>query len=187
MMDTGSGKSSADPVEAEMARMRAEVMANPRYHGLGENFQRFLDERGIVPERITPDSYSCCIGFSESEQKWYGWSHRGVCGFGVGSEVSKGDCAYHAPNPNDFLEDMRRFFDDEQYNDRTWAYHGDKNGELGVWIVQHLNQEVPNPKMRGRELRSFYAYPKKFGRGEWKAETLEDAKQMAIDYFEGVA
>jgi hypothetical protein len=24
------------------------------------------------------------LGFSEKEQKWYGWSHRGLCGFGIG-------------------------------------------------------------------------------------------------------
>lgn len=31
------------------------------------------------------------IGFSEKEQKWYGWSHRGRCGFEVGDEIEEGD------------------------------------------------------------------------------------------------
>jgi len=26
----------------------------------------------------------CSIGFNEEEQKWYGWSHRAACGFGIG-------------------------------------------------------------------------------------------------------
>ena len=34
------------------------------------------------------------IGFSETEQKWYWWSHRAIYGFGVGSEVKKGDAGY---------------------------------------------------------------------------------------------
>lgn len=33
------------------------------------------------------------IGFSEKEQKWYGWSHRAIYGFGVGHVVEDGDCA----------------------------------------------------------------------------------------------
>lgn len=34
------------------------------------------------------------IGFSETEQKWYGWSHRAIYGFGIGEKIKKGDCAY---------------------------------------------------------------------------------------------
>lgn len=31
------------------------------------------------------------IGFSAKRQKWYGWSHRAIAGFGVGDTVKKGD------------------------------------------------------------------------------------------------
>ena len=34
----------------------------------------------------------CSIGFCEKEQKWFGWSHRAICGFGVGDIVKEGDC-----------------------------------------------------------------------------------------------
>lgn len=27
------------------------------------------------------------LGFSEKEQKWYGWSHRAIHGFGIGDEM----------------------------------------------------------------------------------------------------
>ena len=30
--------------------------------------------------------YGGSIGFSEKEQKWYGWTHRGCCAFGIGDE-----------------------------------------------------------------------------------------------------
>ena len=30
------------------------------------------------------------IGFSEKEQKWYGWTHRGYGAFGIGYEVKQG-------------------------------------------------------------------------------------------------
>jgi len=49
-------------------------------------------ERGIKPEKINPTYKVCSIGFCESEQKWYGWSHRAICGFGIGSVVEEGDC-----------------------------------------------------------------------------------------------
>lgn len=32
------------------------------------------------------------IGFSEKEQKWYGWSHRAFSGFKVGDKCKKGQC-----------------------------------------------------------------------------------------------
>lgn len=45
------------------------------------------------------------VGFNESEQKWYGWSHRCICGFGVGDKIFK-----------------ERFGDDET----LFTQHGDK-------------------------------------------------------------
>lgn len=38
--------------------------------------------------------------------------------------------------------------------------------------------------MRGRIDNTFIPFVKKWGKGEWVAKTLEDAKQMAIDYAE---
>ena len=29
----------------------------------------------------------CSIGFNKLEQKWYGWSHRAICGFGFGDMI----------------------------------------------------------------------------------------------------
>lgn len=52
----------------------------------------FLASRGIVPELKRADSKVCSIGFSEKEQKWYGWSHRAICGFAVGDVAEDGDC-----------------------------------------------------------------------------------------------
>lgn len=38
----------------------------------------------------------CNIGFNPDENKWYGWSHRAIYGFGIGSKVKKGDCGYNS-------------------------------------------------------------------------------------------
>lgn len=48
--------------------------------------------KGILPEGRNPQSNVCSIGFSAKEQKWYGWSHRAICGFGVGSIAKEGGC-----------------------------------------------------------------------------------------------
>jgi len=53
-----------------------------------------LYKKGIKPEKINPKSRICSIGFCEREQKWYGWSHRAICGFGIGSTCKKGDIHY---------------------------------------------------------------------------------------------
>ena len=46
--------------------------------------EKFLKKHGIKPE-----GYG--IGFSEEENAWYGWTHRGIYGFKIGDVVKKGD------------------------------------------------------------------------------------------------
>jgi len=82
---------------------------------------KMLDEKGIAPEKSAKDHNVASIGFSSKDGKWYGWSHRAIYGFKVGSKCEKGDCGYK---------------------------------------------------------------PKK---GEWTAKTSKDAKQMAIDFADGVS
>lgn len=76
---------------------------------------------GIAPEPASPDDTVCCIGFSEKEQKWFGWSHRAIFGFKAGDSVTKEHAGYT---------------------------------------------------------------PEK---GEWTAKSLDEAKQIAIDFAEGVS
>ena len=56
-----------------------------------------------------------------------------------------------------------------------------------VLVEYQYNNEVPNKNTRGMEDRDFTAYPEKWGKGEWVAKTLEDAKQMAIDFAQSVS
>ncbi len=66
---------------------------------------RLCTIRGIKPEVPQSESadgdianrgrgFTCSIGFCAREEKWYGWSHRAIYGFGIGSTVQRGDCAY---------------------------------------------------------------------------------------------
>lgn len=40
--------------------------------------------------RVLAETHS--LGFSKEQQKWYGWSHRAIFGFGIGDVVKEGDC-----------------------------------------------------------------------------------------------
>jgi len=77
----------SDPVD-----MDAVYNANGDYVGDVKCAEE-LEKRGISPEKRTPTSNVCSIGFSEREQKWFGWSHRAIYGFKVGDVVKEGDCA----------------------------------------------------------------------------------------------
>jgi hypothetical protein len=63
-----------------------------------ERFGFFLYKNGIIDPEISPslpgcDPHKVCsIGWCASEQKWYGWSHRAICGFKLGDVVKEGDC-----------------------------------------------------------------------------------------------
>ena len=63
---------------------------NGDYIGSPETAE-MLFKRGINPELSDKDSKTCSIGFCEKEQKWYGWSHRAIYGFGIGHIVKKGN------------------------------------------------------------------------------------------------
>ena len=52
-----------------------------------EKKAKMLAEKGIAPERATNDCDVCSIGYSEKDNKWYGWSHRAIQGFGIGDSA----------------------------------------------------------------------------------------------------
>ena len=150
------------------------------------------EKMGIAPENRHPDVKPgdlrpCSIGFCEADQKWYRWSHRAIYGFGIGSEIKKGDCGYQ---PVDF-EDARRAaveFWSSDYHRDTKAdpiCHYNDNGVPYVKVTWVGSDTIPNEKMRGQpDGATFYEGASGGGRGEWTAETLDDARQMACDFAE---
>ena len=66
---------------------------------------RLLVNRGILPEKSSPNNDVCSIGKSLKDGKWYGWSHRAIYGFAIGDTAKEGDC-YAAPGVTDeYLKD----------------------------------------------------------------------------------
>lgn len=157
------------------------------YIGSARDAFRLANRHGIVHfEKRTPKSSGCSIGWSPKDGKWYGWSHRAVYGFKPGSKCEMGTCQYKAANKQDFRDYMVAFWSSDSNTNVKVKYATD-NGEKGIEISWVASNSVKNKMGRGTTTEVFQAYPKKWGKGEWEAETYADAKQMAKDFAEGVS
>lgn len=162
--------------------------ADGKYIGDEEFTKYIVVECGIRPELASPDHSVCSIGFCESDGKWYGWSHRARYGFSIGDTVKQGDCAYQAPDAASFGNQMQAFFlDGDSYLDASNCPAVSASGKPGVMLKAIYADTVPNEKLRGQAYEHFCPYPDSFGRGEWTAKTLNDARQMAVDFAESVS
>lgn len=147
---------------------------------------RFLcGEKGIQPEKAKPSHNVCSIGFSAADQKWYGWSHRAIYGFGIGSHVKKGDAGYSPRDMADFISSSVGFWSDPEHLDLAARETVDAQGRVCVEVSWTVG-DVPNKKIVGERHSSLMYPPEVWGHGEWVAATLDDAKQMAIDFAESV-
>lgn len=157
---------------------------------------KFLADREITKE-LTHG-----VGFSPKDGKWYGWSHRAILGFRIGSTCKKGDCDYYtADNPEEMIEDYANFFADvsKECADKHRSECSVLPDGSGI-LINHRGHELPMAKdfgeledslTWGKELETELVLAgveiRKCGKGEWVAKTMEDAKQMAKDFNEGVS
>lgn len=94
---SGEANKQTDAI-LEALNVDTTVLMKSAYTSLGDyigskKMAHFLcAKRGIKPEKSCPSHNVCSIGFCGAEQKWYGWSHRAICGFGIGSVAKRGDC-----------------------------------------------------------------------------------------------
>jgi len=151
-----------------------------------EDSLKWMLKMGITEKVQSSNGQVSCVGFNPEEQKWYGWSHRAVYGFGIGSTVHSGDCGYRAVDKQDYLQYMEKFWKDD-HNDHVVGVHEINEGVEGVRVHWEYNGLVPNTELRGTISSVFNEYPEEFGKGEWEAKTLEDAYYMACDFAEGVS
>lgn len=164
-----------------------------------EAFAKRMADRGIAPQLAIPENKVCSIGFCEKEQKWYGWSHRAFYGFGIGSKVEKGDCGYISATPEDMIEDRAAFFSDLGEEKAQLARDEcqilpDRSGirilhaPLVIPMAASIEEAFdPDGKTQMVDIHEHAVSVELCGRGEWEAKTLDDAKQMAIDFANGVS
>jgi len=141
------------------------------------------------------------VGFSPKDNKWYGWSHRAIYGFKVGSTCEKGNCHYVASTPEELIDDHANFFLDisQESADEKRAECQILDDRSGIRILHtpiklqmaENTQEVIKA-IAGAELPEETLFKDSFsviecGRGAWTAKTMADAKQMAQDFNSGVS
>lgn len=147
--------------------------------------------------------HTCSLGYSRLEEKWFGWSHRAIYGFGVGSTVKRGDCAYVPDNHTEMYDSVRSFF-------QEWDANAPEGGDWrenkytrnlavaemdGVVIVsgeQEIQQYDEEPALDGALVptaTTWQPFSERYplGKGEWTAETLNDAKEMACAFAQSVS
>ncbi len=126
------------------------------------------------------------VGFSLKDGKWYGWSHRAIYGFKVGSACNKGDCHYKGSDLKEQEDAAIGFWTDEHHKNVRCDGVVEQDNEKYFDIKWNYSGDVPNKKLRNTISGNLH-HIKDLGRGEWTAKTMEDAKQMAIDFNEGVS
>lgn len=120
--------------------------------------------------------YKNHIGFSETQKKWYGWSHRAIFGFTIGSMIKKGDCGYEPKDKKEFIESVLEWYEHDSHRVDKYEIPSSREYQdvLISWDKENKKELITD-------------IPKTFGRGEWKAITLDDAKEMAIKFANSVA
>jgi hypothetical protein len=158
------------------------------YIGAEKDVRYLVEDLGIAPQLAHKGDKVCSIGWCEKDQKWYGWSHRAICGFGIDSIVRYGDCAYEAPNADAFGRSIMEFFCDSEWHENcNHRPSVDADGVQGVLVSATYNDRVPNEKLHSTVYSHFSPYPSKWGRGEWVAGDVNDAKEMAIAFANAVS
>lgn len=138
-----------------------------------EKTAMFLHEKGIYPELASDDHKVCSVGFCEKENKWYGWSHRAMYGFGEGDVTKPGDCSYKPATIEGFAEWLVQ--DAMRSTTQKIDVRIDRENNR-----VHLTQDQGN-------VGSSECFEFKPGPGEWTAGNLADARNMACDFAESVS
>lgn len=175
----------AEPIDCYVSKVDGSFMCFVS----GANDLKWMIRRGFEQVQSAHEGKNTAsLAWVESEQKWYGWSHRAVFGFGIGSETKKGDCGYIPIDINDFIERSIAFWSDESHKNVSAIPATNEDGILGAQVTwEYVPELVPNKALHATIGETFAYPPEKYGRGEWMAETLEDAKQMAIDFARSVS
>lgn len=167
-------------------------------HYIGdEKVANLLHDRGIYPELANDDNKVCSVGYCEKEDKWYGWSHRAMYGFGVGDRVREGDCAFVANTPEQAVEDLSKFYENNQHTRYDITCIGEDENCFKMKIVKNIYSEeeagrdrdkihIPNEYVGWSMEEPIYQEVPR-GVGKWQAKNLADVRTMACDFAQSVS
>lgn len=120
-------------------------------------------------------------GYSEKMQSWWGWDGKDRGVYRVGTRVTFDNGAYCPEDAMHLEEYWRKFWTSELYESTTIT----NRTEEGFVVECRWSSDpsvIANPDARGGLTTHAYKYPKEYGKGAWTAKTLDDAKEMAMDF-----
>ncbi len=91
--------------DGESLIMKSAYTPDGDYIGNSKTAYFLCKKLGIKPEKRLPTSNVCSIGFNADEQKWYGWSHRAIFGYGIGDILEEDSSATTSGWTDEYLED----------------------------------------------------------------------------------
>jgi len=92
-----------EPFGTEDCELQSAYTFKGEYIGGPDEAKEIMEKRGIQPELADKNHSVCSIGFCESEDKWYGWSHRAIFGWAPGDKITEGMSGFE-----DLPQEMRR-------------------------------------------------------------------------------
>ena len=95
--------------------------------------------------------------------------------FKIGSTCKKGDIHFVPSNRKELFEQEVLYWDKHGFEVESWQKCNETGGINFVLSIKNGQFKKP--------VEYLAKPPKSYGRGEWTAETLDDAKQMCIDYL----
>ena len=144
------------------------------------------DDIKYLADREITEQLTHGVGFSLKDNKWYGWSHRAIYGFEIGSTCKKGDCHYIGSSIEEQEEAAIEFWKNKYHKNVKCIGIITQDGKEFFDIKWNYLNIIPNKKLISK-IGGVTHLILPLGKGEWTAETMEDAKQMAIDFNQGVS
>lgn len=133
------------------------------------------------------------LGFNSTTNTWYGWSNDEIYGFTIGSTIKKGDRGYQIQNEEELIAYLsnktidKYILEENGYSilcEKEYCIHSHCEWKAKEFVKDEL-------KLYFEKCTDFNFEPEShfipYGRGEWIAETIEDSKQMAIDFKDGLS
>lgn len=71
----------------KLVEMKSAYNPTGDYIGRSRMAHFLCKKKGIAPEKSKPEHSVCSIGFAKNQNRWYGWSHRAICSFGIGDKI----------------------------------------------------------------------------------------------------
>lgn len=114
--------------------------------------------------------------FSTPCSEWAAFNENNLlASFQIGSTCKKGDIHFVPSNRKELFEQEALYWDKHGFEVESWQKCNETGGINFVLSIKNGQFKKP--------VEYLAKPPKSYGRGEWTAETLEDAKQMCIDYL----